>query len=118
MLLLDPTWVDTFTYTSTVLGVTFGICHVYAVFHLDLHRKVITRVIVYKAIFIFLVALSRLGMLIVAERRTEYLILFFLHCLLSFSLFGDSAPNCLFDIEKTEGRNSMRSVDYYLSFLV
>jgi len=68
---VNSDWADTFSVTVVIVGFTTGIVHIILLFWAGLHRYSITRLMLGNGIFIFLVALCRLVMLIVAQSSHE-----------------------------------------------
>jgi len=67
ILFVNSKWADTFSVTVVIVGFTTGILHIFLLFWAGFHRYAITRLLLGNGIFIFLVALCRLVMLIVAQ---------------------------------------------------
>jgi len=68
---MNSAWADTFSLTVVIVGFTTGIVHIFLLFWAGFHRYPITRLMLGNGIFIFLVALCRLVMLIVAQSSHE-----------------------------------------------
>jgi len=64
-------WEDCFSVTVVIIGFTTGIVHIFLLFWAGLHKYSITRLMLGNGIFIFLVALCRLMMLIVAQSSND-----------------------------------------------
>jgi len=69
---MGATWVDSFSITVVIFGFIIGLLHIFLLFWAGFHKYPITRLLLGNGIFIFLVALCRLMMLIVAQTAKSW----------------------------------------------